>query len=49
MAIFLPFMIDNETYYILTSYEVIYKFDSDMNLINHFVHHQMFILFFILF
>ena len=31
------------------SYEVIYKFDSDMNLINHFVHHQMFILFFILF
>ena len=37
----LPFLIDNQIYYILTSYEVIYKFDSNMSLINHFIHEQM--------
>ena len=37
-----PFMIDNQTFYIMTSNEVIYKFDSNMALINHYVHGGVF-------
>ena len=37
-----PFMIDNQKFYILTSYEAIYKFDSNMTSLNHYVHDQMF-------